>query len=165
LLILIVPASREVLQLPQAAYGVLNLRLPSGLFRLDTHPGLLIVGLAALAMLIAAVALIEKPSRLRFHLFNLHAGGIAILLLGLLTLLALTAHGRAGYYGLAKYAFLFTAEATLLMGHIVATALNRFGAAPAKPVFAVLALLLAIFAQQRAVPPDRRNQTLLIDMQ
>jgi hypothetical protein len=165
LLVLIVPASREVLQLPQAAQGVLNLRLPTGLFQLDTHPGLLIIGLAALAMLIAAVALIEKPSHLPFRLFNLHAGAIAILLLGVLTLLALTARGGTGYYGLAKYAFLFTAEATLLMGHIVATALNRFGTAPAKPVFAVLALLLAIFAQQRAAPPDRRDQTLLIDMQ
>ncbi len=165
LLILIVPASREVLLLPQAVQGVLNLRLPSGLFQLDTHPGLLIIGLAALAVLIAAVALIEKPSHLRFRRFNLHAGALAILLLGLLTLLALTARGGTGYYGLAKYAFLFTAEATLLMGHIVATALNRFATAPAKPVFAVLALLLAIFAQQRAAPPDRRDQTLLIDMQ
>lgn len=165
LLILSVPASREVLQLPQAARGVLNLRLASGLFQLNANLGLLIGGLVALAALIAIVALIEERSRLRFSLFNLHAGGMAVLFLGLLTLFALVADNGTGYYGVAKYAFLFAAESTLLAGHIAATALNRFEATPAKPAFVLLALLLAIFAQQRAAPPDRRDQTLLIDMQ
>ena len=165
LLILSDPASREVLQLRQAAQGVLNLRLASGLFQLNAHPALLIGGLAALAALIFIVALLEEPARLRFRLLNLHAGAIAILLLGLLTLVALTIRGGAGYYGLAKYAFLFAAETALLAGHIAATALNHFGTNPAKPIFAVLALLLAIFVQQRAAPPDRRDQALLIDME
>ena len=164
-LLLSEPASREVLQLRQAALGVLNLRLASGLLQLNTHLGLLIGGLAVLAALIAIVALIEAPSHLRFRLLNLHAGAIAILLLGLLTLIVLMVRGGGGYYGLAKYAFLFATETALLVGHIAAAALNRFPATQAKPIFVVLALLLAIFVQQRAAPPDRRDQTLLIDMQ
>jgi hypothetical protein len=165
LLILSVPSSREVLQLPQAARGVLNLRLPFGLFQLNAHLGLLIGSLVGLAALIAIVALIDERSRLRFRLFNLHAGGIAVLFLGLLTLVGLIANGGTGYYGAAKYAFLFAAEFTLLSGHIAATGLNRFDATPAKPAFVLFAFLLAIVAQQRAAPPDRRDQTLLIDMQ
>jgi hypothetical protein len=165
LLILSVPASREVLLLLQTARGVLNLRLASGLFQLNAHAGLLIGGLAALAALIAIVALIEERSLLRSRLLNLHADGIAVLFLGLLTLFALVADNGTGYYGVAKYAFLFAAESTLLVGHIAATALNRCEVPPAKPAFVPLALLLAIFAQQRAAPPDRRDQTLLIEMQ
>lgn len=165
LLLLSEPSTREVLQLRQAAQGVLNLRLASGLFQLNAQGGLLIGGLAALAALIAIVALSENPARLRFRLLNLHAGAIAVLVLGLSTLAVLMARGGTGYYGLAKYAFLFAAETALLAGHIAATALNRFGTTSAKPIFIVLALLLAIFAQQRAAPPDKRDQSFLIGLQ
>jgi hypothetical protein len=109
LLILSVPSSRDVLQLPQAAQAVLNLRLASGLFQLNRRPGLLVGGLAVLAVLIAIVALTEERAQLRFRLLNLHAGGIAVLVLGLLTLAGLIARGGTGYYGLSKYAFLFAA--------------------------------------------------------
>jgi hypothetical protein len=165
LLILSVPSSRDVLQLPQAAQAVLNLRLASGLLQLNRHPGLLVGGLAVLAVLIAIVALTEERAQLRFRLLNLHAGGIAVLVLGLLTLAGLIARGGTGYYGLSKYAFLFAAEATLLVAHVAAVMLNRYRAVPAVPAFAVLALVLTILAQQRVPPPERRDQTLLIEMQ
>jgi hypothetical protein len=159
------PATRAMVALPQVASAVLNLRLWSGLFQLNSHPEMLVGGLATLAALIVIVVLIEQPASLRFRLFNLHAGALALLGVGSGLLLILLFRGGDGYYALAKFVYLFAAESVLLLGHLAAITLNRFEDTPARAFWLVPALILAIFVQQRSAPPYKRDQSLLIEMQ
>jgi hypothetical protein len=158
------PATRAMVELPQVASAVLNLRLWSGLFQLNTHPEMLVGGLATLAALIGIVTLIEQPASLRFRLFNMHAGALALLGVGSGLLLILLFRDGDGYYALAKFVYLFAAESVLLLGHLGAIVLNRFGETPIRSLWLAPALLLAIFVQQRSAPPYKRDQTLLIEM-
>jgi hypothetical protein len=158
------PATRAMMALPQVGSAVLNLRLWSGLFQLNRHPEFLVGGLLGLAALIGIVVLIEKPVSLRFRLFNMQAGALSLLGICSVLLLILLLRGGVGFYALAKFVYLFAAESVLLLGHLGAVALNRFGQTPAKTLWLVPALLLAIFVQQRFAPPYERDQTLLIEV-
>ncbi|WP_146604545.1 hypothetical protein [Rhodoplanes roseus] len=120
---LIEPETRSVIQFGQTGGGDFNLLVSGARWQLNAHPIVAVSAILTLALLLIGLIFAGKRDDLTVRIRTvalLHAGAIGVVALGLAITAVLMMNNAAGYYALAKYAWIYAAELPLVVSHIAA---------------------------------------------
>lgn len=148
-MILAHPGTLALMRLGQEGGGDLNL-LPFGrIWQLNLNLGSMLAGMLALAALLALLAFLKRRATPEWlpAVLNVHCGALGLLAVSLPILANLLVSANQGYYALAKYVYIFGAEAALLVAHLAAQVRSARPDTPLRSGAMLAVFALAVLAQ------------------